>query len=452
MPGVHLLARGLGPLAGLLRDRSEAGRARLFAASAFLARVTNAGLGFAIQIILARWMGEREYGIYASFWVWFLVLGGVMSLGLPVAALKLVPDYRERADAAGLRGFLDGARRLGILPSLLACAAILSMLCAFGQRIDEHWPVLAIAVLAVPAYVLMDIQTGIARASDFPDLGLMADYLLRPFLLLVSVAALWAATVPGSAVTVMIASALGVLATMTIQGVLLQGRLRRRGFLPDVRPRRDVRRWALVSWPMLVETAFILLLQASDVLVLQAMVEPEVVAPYFAATKIAAIASFVAYGVSNTSAHRFAAQVARGDREGMARLARETVRWTFWPTLAVALVLTAASPFLLSLFGPAFGAGVPVVAILAAGLVASAAVGPADRALAMADHGHVAAAIYGIAFLANLALCLILVPRFGTLGAASAVSLALIVKALLLYDHAKKRLGLRMSILPARAT
>lgn len=457
MAGVRSLGEalghhGLGRVLALLRDRSEAGQARRFALSAFAARVTNAGLGFLIQILLARWMGEREYGIYASVWVWFLVLGGVMSLGLPIAALKLVADYRERGDQAGLRGFIDGARLLGTLPSLMLAAVLLPLCWAYAGGLAPYWPVVAIALVAVPAYVLMDVQTGIARASDYADLGLMADYLMRPLLLLLSVAALWLAARPGNATTVMVVTAFGVFATAAVQGILLQRRLRRDGHLAaDIPARRDLGRWSNVSWPMLTELAFMLLLQATDIIVLQLFVEPEVIAPYYAATKIVAIASFVSYGVSNTSAHRFAAQFARGDRDAMAALAAETVRWTFWPTLGVALILSLAAPLLLSLFGPGFAAGAPIVAILACGLVAGAAVGPADRALAMAEHGQVAATIYGVAFLANVALCLVFVPHLGLIGAALGTSLALVVKALLLYHYVSKRLGLRMSIIPVRS-
>ncbi|HEV7873826.1 MAG TPA: hypothetical protein VGO82_06785, partial [Enterovirga sp.] len=83
-------------------------------------RVVNAGLGFAIQIFLARWMGAAEYGMYAYLWVWLLFIGGIGSLGLPVAALKLIPDYGMRGDLAGLRGLLRQSRTLGAGPSLAA--------------------------------------------------------------------------------------------------------------------------------------------------------------------------------------------------------------------------------------------------------------------------------------------------------------------------------------------
>ena len=437
---------GFGRFAAVLTDTSEAGRSRRFAALAFGARLANAGLGFATQIGLARWMGERDYGIYSSVWVWVLVAGGILSLGLPVAALKFVPDYRERGDLEGLRGFLLDARRLGSAPSALAAGLALGALWWEWPAFGPYAAPAAFALVALPIYVLTDIQTGIARACDYASLGLAADYLLRPLLLLCFAAAVAMAGEPGTARNVMAATLAAVAATAALQGMLLRRRLGR-----DVSagPRRvDPARWWRVAWPLLTVTGFTLLLGAVDILVLQLFVSPEEIAVYFAATKIVAVASFVSYGVANTSAHRFAAQVARGDRDGMERFAAETVRWTFWPTLAVSLGLAALAAPLLQLFGPAFGVGAPVVAILGIGLVAAASVGPADRALAMADHGTATARIYGISVAANAMLCLALAPFFGLIGAAIGTACACALRALLLNTETRRRLGISMCILP----
>lgn len=440
----------LGRVVALLRDRSETGRSRRFAAGAFAARVANAGLGFATQILLARWMGEHGYGLYSAIWVWVLVAGGLLSLGLPVAALKLVPEYRERGDAAGLRGFLSGSRRLGSVPGAVAAALALAgvgIAASLGGA-GPVAPVAAAALVALPIYVLTDVQTGIARAFGYADLGLLADYILRPVLLLALAALLFGAGEPGTALEVMLATLAAVSITAAVQGRLLQRRLTRD--VPAAPPRLDLARWIQVAAPLLGVTGLTLLLGALDILILQLFVGPEEVAIYFAATKIVAVASFVSYGVSNTSAHRFAAQVARGDRAGMARLADETVRWTFWPTLAVALGLSLAAPLLLRLFGPAFGAGVPLVWILCAGLAAGAVVGPADRALAMADHGRATMWIFAVAVVTNALLCFALIPRFGLLGAAAATALTVALKAAILFGETRRRLGFSMSVLTPR--
>ncbi|NNM72373.1 GNAT family N-acetyltransferase [Enterovirga aerilata] len=431
-------------------DGSEAGAARRLAASAFLARVFNAGIGFATQILLARWMGDRDYGIYAYVWVWLLLAGGIGSLGLPVAALKFIPDYTARGDMAGLRGFLRAARSLALLPCMggALLAGLVLAIVTHGEG-TAYLPVALIGLAVLPVYVLMDIQTGIARAYDYVDLGLAADYLLRPALLLAFSGLVWLSGLGGTAVNVMAATLASVAVTALVQGIVLQRRLLVR--IPPGPQRLDLRRWMEVSWPLLIVTSFTLLLGSTDILVLKLFVGPEEIALYFAATKIVAIASFVSYGVSNTSAHRFAEHMALADRAGMADLAAQTVRWTFWPTLGVALVLALLGAPLLSLFGTHFSAGYPIVAILGLGLVLGAAVGPADRALAMADHGRVTAWIYGASFVANLFLALLLIPPLGLSGAALATALATGLRAAMLYGAARSRLGLDMFVLsPAR--
>lgn len=436
-------ARRLGAFA---RERGEAGAARRLAAAAFAARVLNAGLGFATQILLARWMGERDYGIYAYLWVWLLVAGGVGSLGLPVAALKFVPDYRARDDEPGLRGFLRWSRGPAILPSaLLSLAAALAILAYVREGEALLYAQAALVALVIlPLYVLTDVQTGIARACGFADLGLAADYVLRPVLLLAFAGAVVMAGEGGTAATIMAATLGSMGVTALVQGVLLQGRLGR--IVPPGPVRIDLARWASASWPLLTVTAFTLLLGTTDVIVLKLFTGPEEIGIYFAATKIVAIASFVAYGVANTSAHRFATHAVTGDRAAMARLAAETVRWTFWPTLAVALALIVLAGPLLRLFGPQFAGGTPIVAILALGLVAAASVGPADRALAMADHGRLTAWIYAASFGANAALALLLIPPFGLTGAALSTALAMAAKAAMLHIAARRRLDLDMFV------
>jgi CelD/BcsL family acetyltransferase involved in cellulose biosynthesis len=91
------------------------------------------------------------------------------------------------------------------------------------------------------------------------------------------------------------------------------------------------------------------------------------------------------------------------------------------------------------------------VALLSIGLLTQAAVGPADRALAMLEQGGVVARIYAISFVLNVALGLVLIPALGLAGAALATSLALTGKSALLFITVRKRLGLNMFAFKAGA-
>jgi Na+-driven multidrug efflux pump len=86
-------------------------------------------------------------------------------------------------------------------------------------------------------------------------------------------------------------------------------------------------------------------------------------------------------------------------------------------------------------------AGYDVMFILAIGMLARAAVGPAERLLNMLGERKPCAIVYAIAFAINLTLCIVLIPHIGIDGAAVATSAALIAESAMFYGAAKRRLG-----------
>ncbi|NND50416.1 MAG: hypothetical protein HKN60_09220, partial [Rhizobiales bacterium] len=133
---------------------------------------------------------------------------------------------------------------------------------------------------------------------------------------------------------------------------------------------------------------------------------------------------------------------AAGDKEGLARVLRDAVTWTFWPSLAASIGILALGWPLLWLFGEDFTAAYPVMFILVIGLLARAAVGPIEYMLSMLGHECACAGGLGLAAAANLALNLILIPALGLIGAAVATASSTVLAAGVLYMIAKKRLGL----------
>jgi O-antigen/teichoic acid export membrane protein len=180
--------------------------------------------------------------------------------------------------------------------------------------------------------------------------------------------------------------------------------------------------------------------------VLQAFVGPGDVAVYYAATKTLALVNFIYFAVSAASAHRFSEYHVAGEHDKLAAFLAQTIRWTFWPSLALAgLMLLLGRPILM-LFGPGFADGYHLIVIMSVGLVARAAVGPAERLLNMIGQQKICAAIYGTAFAVNLSLCLLLIPHLGLTGAAIATASAVLTESTLLFIVAKRRLGLHVFI------
>src|ERR1043165_9582089 len=107
-PRAGLIARVKAKLA----EQSDSRTAQLVAGKVFLVRVGSAMLALVSQVLLARWMGKFEFGIYIYVWTWVLMIGALSDVGLSSAARRFIPEYIELKSFDRLRGFLTGSRWL----------------------------------------------------------------------------------------------------------------------------------------------------------------------------------------------------------------------------------------------------------------------------------------------------------------------------------------------------
>src|SRR5260370_27843151 len=89
-PAARLTAR----LQSMLGGSGEASLTRRLAGTIFIIRVVSAALAYFAQILLARWMGGSDYGIYVYVWTWVLLLGSMMDFGISASGQKIIPEYR----------------------------------------------------------------------------------------------------------------------------------------------------------------------------------------------------------------------------------------------------------------------------------------------------------------------------------------------------------------------
>ena len=428
------------------RDHPDEKRAKLNAVFAFAIRVASAGLAYLSQIILARWMGSFEYGIFAYVWVCLLMLGGLSTLGLNTAVIRFIPEYTETADFARLRGIIFQSRFITLIISTSLMVLSLALIVFFKDHLHNYLYLPALLVLiCLPAYALTDLHDSMARGYSWMNLALIPPFLLRPVLILAVMAILYLAGSPMTAVTAITAAVIATWVTSLIQILMLEPRLQRE--VPKGEKTRETKLWLAVAFPILLMESFVLFLQNTDILVLNAYHPPQDVAIYYAALKTINLITFVHFAVSNAVANRFSAYEARGDREKLGEMMRQSVKWTFWPSLAAALLLLAVGKPLLWLFGPEFTSAYPVMFILAAGLVIKAMFGPAEFLLNMLGEQKLCALVLFATAMLNILFNLLLIPAFGLIGAASATALSLILAALMFFLAIKIRLKLNIFVL-----
>jgi O-antigen/teichoic acid export membrane protein len=433
----------LGRVRGHLGGSHEASLTKRLAGTIFIIRVASAALAYFSQIVLARWMGGADYGVYVYVWTWVLLLGSMMDFGTSASAQKIIPEYRTKSEHDLLRGFLSGSRWMTFIMSSAVSALLAIMVKLLSPWIGaEAVTPLYIGCVTLPAFVVANTQDGIARAHDWMRLGLMPQFIVRQTLIIGFTAGAFMLGFNLGATAAMLASAAAVWIAMIGQMIVLNRRLG--SHVEPGAKAYDFRGWLAISLPILMVEGFYLLLSYTDVLVLQQFRSSEEVGVYFAVVKTLALVSFIHYAMSATTAHRFAEYHALGDKSRLSAYVAHAIKWTFWPSLAATILLLAFGKPLLWLFGSQFVTGYDIMFTAAIGLVVRSAIGPVERLLNMLGHQHICALAYALAFVMNVVLCVALVPRFGGHGAAAATSISLVFETALLFWIVRRRLGLHV--------
>jgi O-antigen/teichoic acid export membrane protein len=434
----------------LLVDDSDHSIARRMASTAFMIRVISAGIIYLSQILLARWMGGFEFGVYVYVWTWLVLVAGLAPLGIAYSTQRFIPEYTAAGDRERLRGFLTGSRLLSLGLGIGASAVGLVAVLLLGDLIDSHYRLpFLIALACVPAFTLSSAQDGVARSYNWIFVALVPGFVAQPILVLAIIVTEHFEGFDVNAAIAMAATAVAIWTTVIVQTLVLQRRLR--GKVEAGPGRYEFGRWFKTALPIFLVDGFYFLLTYTDILVLKAFVDPDQIGIYYAATKTLVLISFIYYALSASFAHRFSEAHFAGRRDKLEAFIRDATRWTFWPSLAVALVLLALGKPILMLFGAEFTDGYPLLFVLVIGLLARASIGPGERLLIMVGEQRLCALIYAAAFLTNLALCVVMVPRFGLMGAAASTATALMVESALLFLMTKRRLGLHVFFWGRRA-
>lgn len=439
----------LAPLAAIVdetvRPTDDRSAARRVALLAFTTRVFSALIALGSQALMARWLGEHEYGVFVVVWVAVVLISSFASFGFQVSPLRFIPEYLATSQFGLLRGIIVGARLYGLASSTIIALIGAGLLALFGDHLASYYVMpFFLAAICLPMIAVGEIQDGMGRAFSWANIAFGVTFIYRPLLIL---AVMWLALsfgAPATAITAMWASIAGCYAMTIFQAFALHRRVNR-AVPHGPREFRPVN-WIAISMPMFLVEGFYNLMTNVDILAVGALMEPSKAAVYFATVKTLAIVHFVYFAVRAAAANRFSKYHYSGNRVRLEAFIRDTLHWTFWPSLALSALLVLLGKPLLSLFGTSFTEGAPLLFIFVVGLAARASVGPAESLLTMSGEQRICAAIYVSVFAVNAALNFLLIPHFGLYGAAMATSTAFILEAVTLATVVYTRLGFRVWI------
>jgi O-antigen/teichoic acid export membrane protein len=395
-------------------------------------RVLSLGIAFLAQVVIVRWLAKSDYGAFAYALSIATLLSGLSAAGLDRAVPRFLSIYEEERDDGRFVGTILAAfatvAGLGLVV-VLVVVALQGWLGSAGVADPRALGLLAILIVLAPLQALDDLQAGLLAVVSSPASIFVRRYVLAPGLrlLVVGLLALYRGDARFLAVGYVIASAVAVGAYM----IVLWRILARSGVIDRARRRSlrfPLRSLLSFSLPLLSTDVVYLVLGASDVVIVGFFVGTSAVADLRAVQPLAVFNQVVLSSFTLLYTPLAGRLFARGDLAASGDAYWRSAVWVAVLSFPIFIVTTAlAGPMTTTFFGSAYTTSGTLLAVLATGYYANAALG--FNGLTLKIHGHirVAVVIDLVAAAANVAANLLLVPRLGVLGAALGTAVTLVL-------------------------
>jgi O-antigen/teichoic acid export membrane protein len=374
----------------------------LGAGLALIIRILASAIGYASIILLARWMGPLDYGLYSFAIAWMTLLAYPASLGLPGAAVRFVGQYAAANDWQHVVGFMQASSWLAFSCGALIATLTIPAVLYFKPYLNPDYVAPMIVALAgIPFVALTIVRSEAIRGLGWIALAWGPLQLGQPLLLLIITATMVLSAMQLTAALGVFASILAYLTNLIAQWRVLHMRL---GTRIEAEPNVNLGRWLEVALSFVwIYLATATLVQA-DIIVVGIFLKPQDVAIYSAAAAASRLVTFPLYAATALTASKFAALHAQDRQLALQALVTDVTRWTFWPSLAIAVIFVAFGSIVLRLFGPGFEQGYTTLLILTLGQLVNAFSGPVTSLLNMTGNQIVTArvlstsAIFAVAF------------------------------------------------------
>jgi O-antigen/teichoic acid export membrane protein len=388
-----------------------------------LGRGLSLALNMLIQVLIVRALSKGEYGAFTYALSLVVFWQAIVMFGLDRAIGRFVPIYHEEEAYDKIFGVILMA--LGVVVGLGAALVVFGWtLRGFlgGSLIDDPQAVTLVAILmALACFGALDsLLLGLLGVFGRPRAIFFRTYVLAPGLRLavVAVVLLSGSGVVYLAAGYVAAAALGI----AIYFWVLFRVLAAEGLLGRFGPRRltfPVREVFSLTLPLLTTDLLYVAMLSSDAIILGhyhgavAVGEFRVIQPAAALNELVLASFTVLY--TPLAARLFA----RRDGDAIRTLYWRTAVWIATISFPIfALTLTAAGPVTTLLYGDRYAASATFLSILAVGYYFQAALGFNGTTLMVFGKTRYITVLNVAAMGINLALNLVLIPRYGALGAA----------------------------------
>lgn len=407
--------------------------------STFVIQLLGYALTYLLNVAMARWLDNYEYGNYVFTFNFIVLLALFATFGSRMSVMRYVPEFLSVKNFEHLTGVSVFSVVITILGSIL-----LVLLASAGMLIkppsDIRLDVILIGLWVTPFYALFDLITNISRGFGHVARAFVPNLVARPILTIAfTYVAIFIMSRTGS-IYAIIALLLSILVALAYQFYTVITDLNKH--VETWSFKIEWRDWFTTSLYMLAFQSAPIIMSRGLVIIIGFMLGSTETTLFSIGERIGNLTNLIL----TTAGAVFAPMVSPLYRQGnMAELERLLViiaRLSILGALAIGTVLIVGADFLLRVFGDEYLPARSIIIIFVLGYNINAAFGPMATVLNMAGGQQVNARITLITSIIGLVGSIILTPLFGIEGTAIGWLLWVIWMNIWVYYAVKKRMNI----------
>ena len=405
----------------------------------FTGTLIDKGLFFIIRIIIARFFGATYFGL--------LVIGMLVSeftqilasIGLPKGGMRFI-------------SFAIGSKDYGRIPKIFGTALAVPFLMSivlsfvlflFSEILSNRWfhnaeltAVFRVLAFSIPFATIVRVGVDLSRGFNTTKFSVLVENLFMPAINIIIFLLLYIFysnfnSILYAIVTANLMSAIFIL-------ILLRKQLR--GLIGHSWPTarsfkgcfilKENMEYITYSIPLFLTGFTGILMNSIDIFMLGRFLDEKYVGVYAAASVFAAtlLSSLIIMPLNSIFGPLIATQHGKNAPDKIGYLYIATTRWIFCVSLAFTVFSMIAREKIMLIFGKDFVIEGPIVlVILLIGNMVNCMTGGVGHVLSMTGHQKKELATNVMALILNIILNLLLIPRYGIIGAAVATSSSLIL-------------------------
>jgi O-antigen/teichoic acid export membrane protein len=385
----------------------------------FAGKLFSLASRFVIAFILARLLGAGQYGSYNLALSALGVATGLALFGLDTALVRYIPVFVSRRDEAGLWGTLQLGIGISTIVSILLGAGLFIAADPIAKQLF-HEPnltlLLRVVSFIIPFFTLGTVAAAATQGFKKMQYAALTRDIVPPLMRVLLVVGL--AIVGLNAVGALVIFFLTAV-TSAVMALYFLNKLfsLRRSLRTAHRNTKEIFRFSISVYL----TDLMLLFQENvQTLLLGALNTMISVGRFAIASQLNLIGSMFQGSITTAARPIIAELHDRGAREQMGHMYQTASKWIFAFNLPLFLILVLFPAQILSLFGKGFVEGSTALVLLTCGKMVDISTGMCGAVIDMTGYTLLKLINAITQFALSMSLSILLIPRWGIIGAAVA--------------------------------